>query len=67
MGHYYEPVLQFLEEHGITYYLINPVVSYKAKKTSLRKVKTDKVDAFHLGELYYKEDLEVFQRKPSNT
>ncbi|UJL46057.1 IS110 family transposase [Virgibacillus sp. NKC19-16] len=62
-GHYHEPVLQFLEEHGITYYLINPVVSSEAKKTSLRKVKTDKIDAFHLGELYYKEDLEVFQRK----
>ncbi|WP_449355529.1 IS110 family transposase [Virgibacillus natechei] len=62
-GHYHEPVLQFLEEHGITYYLINPVVSYEARKTSLRKVKTDKIDAFHLGELYYKEDLEVFQKK----
>ncbi len=56
-------MLQFLENQGITYYLINPVVSYEARKTSLRKVKTDKIDAFHLGELYYKEDLEVFQRK----
>jgi transposase len=62
-GHYHEPVLQFLENQSITYYLINPVVSYEARKTSLRKVKTDKIDAFHLGELYYKEDLEVFQRK----
>ncbi|TMN20813.1 IS110 family RNA-guided transposase [Lentibacillus cibarius] len=62
-GHYHEPVLQFLENHDVTYYLINPVVSYEARKTSLRKVKTDKIDAFHLGELYYKEDLEVFQRK----
>ncbi|SFB36382.1 Transposase [Lentibacillus halodurans] len=62
-GHYHEPVLQFLEDQAITYYLINPVVSYEARKTSLRKVKTDKIDAFHLGELYYKEDLEVFQRK----
>ncbi|GAB3806461.1 IS110 family RNA-guided transposase [Virgibacillus kimchii] len=62
-GHYHEPVLQFLENHGITYYLINPVVSFEARRTSLRKVKTDKIDAFHLGELYYKEDLEVYQRK----
>lgn len=62
-GHYHEPVLQFLENQGIVYFLINPVVSFEAKKTSLRKVKTDKADAFHLGELYYKEDLEIYQRK----
>ncbi|WP_214483067.1 transposase, partial [Bacillus sp. SM2101] len=38
-GHYHEPVLQFLEHHGVTYYLINPVISYESKKVSLRKVK----------------------------
>lgn len=62
-GHYHEPVLQFLEDHDIAYYLINPVVAHESKKVSLRRVKTDAMDAFHLGELYYKEDLEVFQRK----
>jgi len=41
-GHYHEPVLQFLENKGISYYLINPMVSFEARKTSLRKVKTDK-------------------------
>ncbi|MBB6451178.1 transposase [Geomicrobium halophilum] len=66
-GHYHEPVLQFLEEREVTYYLINPVVSYEAKKTSLRKVKTDAIDAHHLCELYYKEDLEVFQKKTIQT
>ncbi|AXF56542.1 IS110 family transposase [Salicibibacter kimchii] len=66
-GHYHEPVLQFLEEREITYYLINPVVSYEAKKTSLRKVKTDAIDAHHLCELYYKEDLEVFLKKTIQT
>lgn len=63
-GHYHEPVLQFLEDHQIVYYLVNPVLSYEAKKASLRKVKTDAIDAFHLGELYYRnEDLEPFQKK----
>ncbi|UOQ91467.1 IS110 family transposase [Halobacillus shinanisalinarum] len=67
-GHYHEPVLQFLEEQQITYYLINPVISHEAKKTSLRKVKTDVIDAFLLGELYYKEDdLEAFQKKSVRT
>src|SRR5699024_12117183 len=40
-----------------------PVVSFEARKMSLRQVKTDKADAYHLGELYYKEDLEIYQRK----
>src|SRR5699024_8160148 len=53
----------FLENQDIAYYLINPVVSFEARKMSLRQVKTDKADAYHLGELYYKEDLEIYQRK----
>jgi transposase len=57
-------ILQFLEDKQIIYYLVNPVLSYEAKKASLRKVKTDAIDAFHLGELYYKnEDLKPFQKK----
>jgi transposase len=66
-GHYHEPVLQYLEEKRITYYLVNPVVSYETKKSSLRKVKSDPADARHLCELYYKEDLETFHRKNVQT
>jgi hypothetical protein len=66
-GHYHEPVLQYLEERKITYYLVNPVVSYETKKSSLRKVKSDPSDARHLCELYYKEDLETFHRKNVQT
>src|SRR5699024_2950748 len=57
--HYNEPILKFLKNQDIAYYLINPVVSFEARKMSLRQVKTDKADAYHLGELYYKEDLEI--------
>jgi len=68
-GHYHEPVLQFLEEHEVTYYLVNPVISHEAKKTtSLRKVKTDAIDAYHLGELYYKDEgLQAFKKKSVKT
>lgn len=66
-GHYHEPVLQYLEERRITYYLVNPVISYETKKISLRKVKSDPADARHLCELYYKEDLETFHRKNVQT
>ncbi|MGG4264532.1 transposase [Peribacillus simplex] len=34
------------------------VISYQAKKTSLRKVKTDTIDAYQLCVLYYKEAFE---------
>ena len=63
-GHYHEPVLQFLEDQQIVYYLVNPVLSHEAKKMSLRKVKTDAIDAFRLGELYYLyDDLQPFKKK----
>ncbi|WP_099156736.1 hypothetical protein [Virgibacillus ndiopensis] len=27
-GYYHEPIIQFIDNHVITYYLINPLVSY---------------------------------------
>ena len=51
-GHYYEPVLHFLYEHQIVYYLVNPVLSLEADiKMSLRKVYTYDIYAFRLVEL----------------
>uniref|UniRef100_UPI0011520A8A IS110 family transposase n=1 Tax=Bacillus sp. B4EP4a TaxID=2590665 RepID=UPI0011520A8A len=57
-GHYHSPVIQYMEEQGILYILLNPIISYQAKKSSLRKVKTDAIDAYQLCVLYYKENLE---------
>ncbi|MFJ8072313.1 IS110 family transposase [Peribacillus sp. NPDC096447] len=57
-GHYHTPVIQYLEEQGILYILLNPIISYQAKKTSLRKVKTDAIDAYQLCVLYYNEDFD---------
>jgi hypothetical protein len=34
------------------YIIINPLISFQAKKTNLRKVKTDIADAYQLGELF---------------
>ena len=33
------------------------------KSSSLRKVKTDAVDAYHLCELFYKEELEPYKKR----
>lgn len=58
-GHYHLPVTRFLEEHHYLFVVVNPMLSYQAKKaSSLRKVKTDAVDAYALCELFYKEDFE---------
>lgn len=47
-GHYQTPVVQYLDERGYLLIIINPLISYKAKSSSLRKVKTDAVDAYLL-------------------
>lgn len=62
-GHYHSPVVQYLEDRGYLLIIINPLISYKAKSSSLRKVKTDAIDAYHLCELFYKEDLEPYKKR----
>ena len=52
-----------MEEHEILYILLNPIISYQAKKSSLRKVKTDAIDAYQLCVLYYKEDFEPHKNR----
>ena len=62
-GHYHAPVVQFLEEHNYLLIIVNPLISHRAKSSSLRKVKTDAIDAYRLCELYYKEDLEPYKKR----
>lgn len=62
-GHYHTPIIQFLEEQDYLYILVNPLVAHQAKKSSLRKVKTDAIDAYRLCELYYKEEFEPFKKR----
>lgn len=62
-GHYHAPVVQFLEAREYIVIIVNPLISYRAKSSSLRKTKTDVIDAYHLGEMYYKEDLEPQKKR----
>ncbi|MEH7393466.1 IS110 family transposase [Bacillus sp. JJ1474] len=62
-GHYHKPIVQYFEDRGYLIIIVNPLISYKAKNSSLRKVKTDIIDANHLCELYYKEDLEPYKKR----
>ena len=62
-GHYHTPVVQYFEERNYLIIMVNPLISYRAKSSSLRKVKTDIIDAHHLCELYYKEELEPYKKR----
>ncbi|SFM43913.1 Transposase, partial [Paenibacillus sp. 1_12] len=62
-GHYHSPVVQFLDEHQFLHIVINPLLSHQAKKANLRKVKTDTADAYQLGEMFYKEELEPYKKR----
>lgn len=61
-GDYHIPIVQFLDEHQYLYIVIYPLISHQAKKTNLRKVKKDS-DAYQLGELFYKEELEPYKKR----
>ena len=62
-GHYHIPVVQYFEQRDYLLIIVSPPISYRVKSSSLRKVKTDIIDANHLCELYYKEDLEPYKRR----
>jgi transposase len=49
-GNYHKPVVQYLDERFYLLIIVNPLISHKAKASSLRKVKTDAVDAYRLCE-----------------
>jgi transposase len=62
-GHYHLPLVKFAEENSYLLIVLNPLTSQRAKKSHLRKVKTDTVDAYHLGELYYKEEFDPYKQR----
>jgi transposase len=62
-GHYHGPVVQFLDEHQYLNIVVNPLISHNAKKTNLRRLKTDAADAHLLGTLFYKEEFEPYKKR----
>ncbi|WP_412729295.1 IS110 family transposase [Cytobacillus praedii] len=62
-GYYHSPDIQFLEEQQYVYIIVYPLISHLARSTSLRKVKTDAVDAYLLCQLYYKEEVMLYKKR----
>ncbi|WP_019421508.1 IS110 family transposase [Paenibacillus sp. OSY-SE] len=56
-GHYHRGLTAFLDRNEHRYIMVNPLQSKRAKNTKLRKVKTDATDAWHLAEMYYREEV----------
>lgn len=55
-GHYHRVLVAYLQGQGIEVILVNPLQAQRARRTGLRKVKTDASDAWHLGDLFYQEE-----------
>lgn len=56
-GHYSARIVHFFLKQGFEVFLINPLVSHSIKNSTVRKVKTDAVDAFELAKLLFLQDF----------
>lgn len=60
-SHYHLILFQFFSEHGYDVIVVNPLQSNSMKDFSIRKRKTDRVDAFKLAMMYRTKTLRPSQ------
>ncbi len=60
-GHYSNRLVHFFTNNDFRVFLINPLLSHSIKNSTVRKVKTDKVDAEELAKLYFFMNLREYQ------
>ncbi len=65
-GHYYEPIARYLHEAGIFVSVINAIIAHDYNKNTIRKVKTDKIDAIKLANMAIDRWLELQEYVPEN-
>ena len=56
-GVYHRPLQKYLQDNGIPYYIISPLLSATYRKTTLNGNKTDSLDCTHIAKAYYSEKL----------
>jgi len=56
-GNYSKPITHSLQEAGYSVIVLNPIQTYQQKRRSIRKVKTDPVDAKRIAEVFYLQNL----------
>ena len=65
-GHYYEPIARYLHKAGIFVSVINAVIAHDYSKNTIRKVKTDKIDAIKLANIAIDCWLELQEYAPED-
>ncbi|MBR4012821.1 MAG: transposase, partial [Clostridia bacterium] len=50
-GRYYEPIARYLHEADIFVSVVNAIIAHDYSKNTMRKVKTDKIDAIKLANM----------------
>ncbi len=60
-GNYSKPLTYSLQQAGYQVIILNPIQTHQQKRRSIRKVKTDPVDAKRIADLYY---LQRFNPQP---
>ena len=60
-GNYSKPITHNLQEAGYSVIVLNPIQTYQQKRRSIRKVKTDPVDAKRIAEIFYMLKLDAQQ------
>jgi transposase len=58
-GNYSKPITNTLQEAGYSVIVLNPIQTYQQKRRSIRKVKTDPVDAKRIAEIFYLQKLDA--------
>lgn len=56
-GNYSKPIAAYFMSHGYDVVILNPLQTHELKKKTIRKVKTDPVDANRIAKVYYFNDF----------
>ena len=65
-GRYYEPIAQYLHEAGIFVSVVNAILAHDYSGNSLRKVKTDNIDAVKLANMAIDRWLQLVEYVPED-
>jgi len=56
-GNYSKPISSYFRDNGYSVFVINPLQTHAQKKKSVRKVKTDPIDANRIAQVFYLDEF----------